>query len=642
MDRPPPAPAPPAPAPPPADRLPAAPTTGDRGLGDRGLGNRGTENRGIGDRGIGSRGIGNRGTENRGTGPQRSALSAPPRVDFPDTIVGEVPTLPIYVTNLDRRYQAQVHIHLDDETVFRVRSKPAWLRASVEPSAPIVIEFRPRTRAVWRARLRVTAVWQGNAHPAEELVIELQGLAHRDGEPTHAEAAEQARRETEARTAAQQQARTNAELERAYAAYSKSATQAPPHGLEVQLRRAYDDALSLLENISNEQRIGVNTARGEAKSFRRKPRAPERSLAWELAIVALDVASAGLANVVSSKLGRALRRPSHGTPRAAKQIAPGLDTKDFPAPAAKAPSRAPRKKSLELHDEPIDYLTESVKTLLRDSAAGHLEAAIRNGKDFGADNVEAAVYFFAMQDSLLNQQIAARKQALIRLHYGLIPRLHGKDAETVIDTFQATVAGLAEAHTEAQKEQLKQSRKVWMRFLSQGALGSMPAPSSEDGGRVSDTRGANHTAPSGGQVTPIDGVIEAEIEADFAKPATPVKLLGLRCTGVTSALFKGLLAANEYRLRGIGVVVRVAGKAKGVAEFRISAVQDESGELRFTDNTAPAGIPSTWLTRKAGGWGTTRQHAGARVLMDEVLDTVLGEAVGDGHVFFVPIWTDQQ
>lgn len=65
-------------------------------------------------------------------------------------------------------------------------------------------------------------------------------------------------------------------------------------------------------------------------------------------------------------------------------------------------------------------------------------------------------------------------------------------------------------------------------------------------------------------------------------------------------------------------------------------VQDEAGELRFTDNTAAAGTPSTWLTRKAGGWGANRQQAGARMLMDEVLDTPLARSDKP-----VRLWTDQ-
>ena len=544
-----------------------------------------------------------KGTEKKGIGGARDrSLHAPALIEFPDTIVGDRPTIDVYIVNMNATYEATIDVSVDGAKEFVVRSKPARLRPGREGvTRPIVIEFLPRARTDLRARLRVQATWQMNAVPPEDIVVELRGKSHLDGEPTHAEAAEAARRDKEAAAAAARKEQTRAALEKAFDKYTALDGPQPHRGQELKLQRMLWDAEGVLEDIARAQRDAIDVPKEEAGHFNRRPRVPQRELAWEIGIRVLDLVSAGLAGVVAG----AIHRAEHDLPAAGP-------------------------KNLKPSAASFDFVAESAKSIMKDSAKAVLKQAKENGKDLQIDSKEAAIYFFAMQKSLVREQINQRRAALGQVYFGFVPKLH-VDAHRTVAAFKTIVDGLTAAHGKAPDLQEHQARLAWMSFLSQGALGSVPAPARE-GGTTTDTRGASATASDRGRVTPIDGVVEVEIEADYNKPASPVTVLSVRCTGIIRNMLSGVVKTNDHRLRGLAVVVRATGRAKGVAEFRVSVVQDEGGNIRYTDNTGAAGTPSTWLTRKAGGWGTTRQHAGARKLMDEVLDAPLTS---------VEVWTDQ-
>jgi hypothetical protein len=333
-----------------------------------------------------------------------------------------------------------------------------------------------------------------------------------------------------------------------------------------------------------------------------------------LAFWALDGASAGLAAGLTTAIGERLRAIT-ATPR---RWAP--------------------------HPRTIDTFQEGFKVLFEiraaDAAKAQVQGVFGNAAPGQADRAETALYFFREQELTLNRVKDARRKALTRAYYGLMPGLR-TDGQATLKAMENAVAALTTLQGVAAKVQAHHARLAWMSYLSQSVVGSRtseelrrarlrPMP---EGGPVTDLRGISETAPPGGLVTPIDGVLEVEIEADYRAPTRPVKVLSVRCTGVTRPLVEAVFKQHGPRLRGLPLVVRAAGRAPGMAEFAVNVVKDEAGNVGFTDNTAAAGQPSKWLARKAGKWESAAQQEGARTLMDEVLDAPIDPRT--------MLWTDQ-
>jgi hypothetical protein len=517
--------------------------------------------------------------------------------------------------NLDPLYEASLLVTVIGSSAFVVRTAPSRLRPSREGhSSPIVIAFVPGSGPSANARLRIAATWQMNAIAPTEIFVELRGEAHSAGAMTSAEVAAQQRAETARAAAVARDAHTAARLDAAFAKESADPRAYPHQGQVTALRRLYDGAESVLDKIGDDQDVGIATVDGEARVFHRRVVQAESSLALALAFAALDAASAGLAAGLTSAIGDRFR----------------------------AMTAAPRQGAP--HPRMIDTFQEGFKVLFETSAAdaakATIHAAARGTSTPPAGQPEAILYFFRQQQLTLNKLKAARRQALERAYYGLMPGLR-TDGKATLKAMEDAVAALTTVADTAVEVQEHAERIAWMSYLAQSAMGARtsdelrrrgmrPMP---EGGPVTDIRGLGETAPPGGQVTPIDGVLEVEIEADYRAPSRPVKVLNVRCTGVTRAMLKAVISRHGPRLRGLPLVVRAAGHAPGIHEFAVNVVKDEAGNVGFTDNTAAAGQPSKWLARKAGKWDAAAQHEGARTLMEEVLDAPIDvEAM---------LWTDQ-
>ncbi len=574
------------------------------------------KNRGIGEPGTKGKGLEEQGTKRKGTEyrgiakkpaptPKGRSLHAPAKVEFPDTIVGEGPTIDIYVVNLNPRYAATITANVVGASEFVVRAKPEHLRPAHERvTKPIVVGFFPRARSEVNAQLRIHATWQMGAVPPEEITIELRGKAHMDGEPTHAEAAEAARRQKALAEATARDSKAAADLKKEFEDYTKRDGPPPHRGQEAAFGSLYREAVRQMNFIVREQIGGIGLAAREAGAFVRERRPPARSVAWAIAIGAVDLATAGIAGVVAGAIKRKVEEePTWTSP---------------PRPRVRT-----SQKTIEPTEPTLDFVADSVKALIRQTARDVLNEA---AKDFKEEGGQAAIYFFDMQDRLISKQAAARETKLNVVFNGYLPQLH-KNGTATLATFRHVVDAITLGVEHARDLQAHQGRMSWMRFLAQGALGSADAPPGSGLEKVTNVRGATATAPERGRVALIDGVVDVEIAADYNAPKTPVKVVAVRCGGITRSSFEELLKENQHRLRGLSVVVRATGKAKGVAEFKVCVVQNESGEIEFVDNTGASGTQSTWLTRKAAGTGTARQHTGARKLMDEVLDSVLSASL---------------
>ena len=589
--------------------------TANKGTANKGIANKGTANKGTPNKGTANKGTANKGADNRGAGRPDASLAAPAVVAFPDLAVGEHVTADVYVYNLDPLYEASLLVTVIGSPAFVVRTAPVRLRPSREgPSSPIVLAFVPSDGASANARLRVAATWQMNAVAPTELFVELRGEAHTAGAMTNAETVTQQRAEAARLAAVAREARTAARLEAAFAKESADPRAYPHQGQVTALRRLYDSAERELDKIGDDQRVGITTVDGEARTFRRRVVQAESSLALALAFAALDAASAGLAAGLTSAIGDRFR----------------------------AMTAAPRRGAP--HPRMIDTFQEGFKVLFEvsaaDAAKAQLQAAAGRAGTPPADQPEAILYFFRQQQLTLNKLKAARRQALERAYYGLMPGLR-TDGTATLKAMEDAVTALTTVADKAVELQEHAERIAWMSYLAQSAMGARtsdelrrrgmrPMPA---GGPVTDIRGIGETAPPGGQVTPIDGVLEVEIEADYRAPSRPVKVLNVRCSGVTRAMLEAVIVRHGPRLRGLPLVVRAAGHAPGIHEFAVNVVKDEAGNVGFTDNTAAAGQPSKWLARKAGKWDAAAQHEGARTLMEEVLDAPIDvEAM---------LWTDQ-
>ena len=553
-------------------------------------------------------------------------LAVPPSIDFGEVVVGEHPTEQRPIYNLTST-PASVVVGLSGSPDFALMSAPTRLRSTGEGAsdAPVVIRYLPTKRTESKATLHVHAGWAMGVWPATDVEVPVVGKAYGPGERSHAEEeATAARRDERARAAAAQKVSTDA-ADRAVEADNRI-DDPYPRGAENQLQQEYQRADRALDELTSNQRAGIDAAREEAAAFHRKVPHADRGLLFTLAMFGLDMATAGAAGAVARRVSTVLGKATTGA--AVPRLVAGQVVAPAPG-AAPAVDRAP--------EELVAFIADGLKQGLKDAGkAGRKRLGDPASRHDDAGSETPWIDFFLEQTIALNASVRERGNALDHAFQRLQPLLR-TSAAGAGRAMAAIADGLAEAAGAASAQQADQSRFAWMRFLSQSALGSLTPTAAtalgldtgDEAAPITDTRGAVAPPREGEAMGRFDGVLDLEFAADYAHPSAPVRLVRASMTGVTPRMADRL---RSRQLAEVGVVIRAHGTAPGQANLPITVVRDEVGNIRFTDDTGAAGMPSTWLSRKGGSLQPSpeRQLDGARKLMAELMAAPIEELENRG------------
>lgn len=575
---------------------------------------------------VGGNPVGGGGAPAAAVDPASARLVGPPRIDFGEIVTGECATEDRQIFNLHPTYEAAVNVSLSGSPDLLLIGKPDRLHPSREGlGTPVTIAYQPNRRERASAVLRVTARWQTDAWPETTIEILVIGAAHAPGEPSHAqEEAAAVARAGEQQTAAADAARTR-QLDDALARENQN--DAPyAQGADNRLLEVYERAQHQLELLTAEQRQGVDDVGKEVDAFHRLVPRSQHSLLFDLAMFALDAATAGIAGALAVKLSKVVSHVVPGAARAddihgAVVWSPGREKVDNPGSAA--------------------MLVESFKQAFKQAGKAGRETAFGQGAEAAVDGIASGetLDFFSGLASAVNWSATGRADALTHFRSQLLPTLR-VDPEQAIAQMEEMCHQFADLADDAKGFQKDETRLAWMRFLSQHALGSLSAKQAAglglapgaDGAAITDVRGAAVPPMDGGAMASVDGMLDLAFEADYDTPERAVRVKQGRLTGVHLNMIETI---KSRPLRELGIVIRAHGTVASGAP-PIVVVRDEAGNVRFTDETGAVGQPSTWLSRKGGSLRPSpeRQRLGAIALMDQLLDQTivqLGASIETDH-----------
>ena len=544
-------------------------------------------------------------------------LAVPPAIDFGEVVVGERPTEAGHVFNLHPSHLAYLSVSLAGSPEVALVSKPDRLRPSRDGlGPPIVLRFQPTKRTVARATLTLSASWLEGVWPATTVEVPVTARAYAPGERTHAEEDVAAAGAIAAGEQAKAGAQREAALE-ARVALDQRIDDPYPQGPKNDFDVAFEDAKAALAEVTDQQAGGVATANEEATAYRRAIPRSEPGLLFSLAMFGVDMATAGIAGSLASRLGA----------RVSQRVKVGPTTEAVGDALIWTGSREVALNPAES----VAMVVESFKTGFKDAGKTARKAAFNGDHAGGGGSGDsgARIEFFGEQRSELARSKAARSYALTDANRHLRPLLRSAPDQAVA-AMRAIQEELLAVASESRETQALQSRVAWMRFLSQGALGSLDADDARvlglrpgaDGATLTDTRRAVVVPGEHEAMQDLPGVLDIEFAADYNRPEEPVFPTRARLPGIHEKMLRRLKSKTP---RELGIVVRAHGTAPGMAVLPITVVRDEAGNVRFTDDTGAAGQESTWLSRKGGSRHASpeRQRLGAMKLMDELIDRPL-------------------
>ena len=620
---------------------PTAPPFGDpaTGIANKGIANKGTANKGTA----------NKLTGNKGLTPPTSAttyLFAATDLEFADIVVGDVVTKELWVVNAHLSSEAYLLATIDsprprmtDVAPFQLIDVPQRLRPSREGGVPGKIVFQPAQVGDYSATVTVTARWQDRSVPEQRVVIAVRGWSREEGQPTRAEVQAVATAAADKVSAEQQRIRVRAAMQKRY---DQETDEPYPQSKLNALTKAFELAKPELARITAAQLSAIELAEDEAQAFRRRPPPSSSGLGRAIALLALDVASAGIAGRIGAKV------VEHFATRDVA-VAPGRvffrDPKTRRREVAElyGPARLEQIPAL-LSDAGLAALDEMVQAtvlgiLSRDDDAGDVGDGER-----GAEEKQAGFEFFFQQREAVNDLALKRTRSLVEMQFLLRPFLR-KDADAAVMAMEVFRKQLAAEKTTAAAIQAASTRHAWMSFLSQNAVGTVTSGQLLDrglrwpeGGSATVTDAARLAVPfKDGKPPAYDGVLDVYLAAELHRPEAPIKVARLHMNGVTEAMLRNSLVSADGDGRGgarfseLRVVMRIIPTAPAVLDFGVVVVRDEAGNVFSSDTTGATPQDRTWLARRAGRRtaSAAAQHEGAVALVNDLLRLVVSrEALG--------------
>jgi hypothetical protein len=520
--------------------------------------------------------------------------AGPPAFDFGKVPPGVKRRLTLPILNLVD-VPAMVTARFEGSAAITLQSAPMRLlehRRPIEDGAQdIELSFvAPTPRGTHRGTVLVDLSW-GNAVKPETLAIpvialsaldhEHSGLSDRDSERLHNSRLEETNR-----------ARMTKQAEEELAAFDK----AHPGFQHDAFERMEKEVASALALVGQQQRVGIERAEAEIYKYKKAPPpAAKASFMAELAMIALDIASAGVANAIAKGVEGTLKMVSKAAvTNASKQLSMQLGESTIYAisdslkEAFKISSKRARGGSATKSTEPDIARTPSSKGLSDDPRIAFIETAKTANNFHEHDRTTGLIHSGALLRPLLFRNPDAAIDALTKIKQTMLSEA-GHASETF---YNATI-------------------RRWFAFISELQL-DLHRAGSVDGRRIQ----------------PVRGVVDIGFQAGVT-PREPIHVRTAIMRGVSNAATKQLRTTPLY---GLDVPIRVYGlPSSNHAELLITVTRAPNGKLEFVDQT-------NGLAPGSGSWLRTYGHGDPERGADRLLQKLLGRSLEDQGI---PLTTDQ-
>lgn len=547
-----------------------------------------------------------------------SAIGFPRQLALGDHEVGTQSFHDTPVFNAEPYSEASVSYRLTGDPSFALVSAPDRLRPSregLDPGKTVRLVFSPSRRGRFAGSLEISMVWPTLGRGPEVLRVPLAAEAHRAGEPT---LAEQAAEDAANASALERDAQEHAQRERTMAAIAAEAQRDThfPAGPLRELGNARDAARDALDLVFEKRKNGADAADKLVSAFVRPPSPKEQpSLAEQLAWVALDMATAGVAGAIARRL----------EPVVASLLTVRTAAHTGRSGAVASQTSLPGRPLVALFTDAVkDAVKQTGRAARSDADAGSPTQAPLDGQ---------VAFFLVLHGSLADQRYAGKRSA-VTAHDALLPTLLTAPGQAVA-AMLAIAEGLRAEADSVTNVQLQAALEQWLRYLAQTSMGAVGVGEAADRklrmrghNSLTDTRGATH-APRDSQLATgrplpaFDGLIDVHFIADPLRPQLPASCTWWRIAGVSAGLRKQFAARP---LHDLAVPVRAIGSL-GSSAMTVTVTRDEGHNIAFDDDSAAPGQQASWLSRKVGDrrGSITGQTAGARQLLRELLSQPLGE-----------------
>jgi hypothetical protein len=513
--------------------------------------------------------------------------AGPPSFDFGKVPPGKHQTLSIPIFNLVAS-PASAAVRYDGASSISLRSAPTHLYTAgtqlPDGAQHVVLQFvAPTARGTHRGTVRIDLSWGAAAKP-ETLTIPVIAHSMLENESTddelEAERAPRRKQQTEDVARAKQVKQAEDEL----AAFDKAHPGHKDNGFDTKL----DDVRDAMVAVGKQQKVGIDRAAREIMKYKKAPPVIQPNVVFELAMIALDIASAGVANAI------------------AKGAEGGL----------KALSKAAAPKTVQLGVATIHAISDSLKEALK-IASKHARAPSGSktqpeptqgtGANLSAD---PRVAFLEVAETENNLHEYERKTGLNHSAALLRPLLF-KNSQAAIEALAAIEGSLKAELGHASQAYYTATIRGWFSLIAQLEL---------DLNRVGSVDGK--------PIGPARGVVDIGFQAG-ASPRDRVIAKSAIMRGVSNAAATPLW--QEPLLRA-GVPIRVYGvPSPNHAELLVTVTRNAAGTVEYIDQTNGAAPGSgQWLKRRGGG----DARAGAELLLKDILSTSLESQK-------LPVTTDQ-
>lgn len=553
--------------------------------------------------------------------------AGPPAVELGDQEIGTQTFHEAMVWNLET-IEANVVARVEGDPSVQLVAAPGRIFPSRELANPDAKEnkfrlvFSPTKRGPTTATLHVLLNWRAGAHKPVELAIPIKGAAHAAGTPTlDEEAAQAARRAQQQRESMERSSDEKRREAREDEDWKTHRVHGDEHSREA-LEAATVGARIALDNLFQNRVAGVEAAKSEAERYVQARPRHEESLLASLAMAGLEIATAGIAGAIAKRLEGPLEKllttvtqPHHNLAGAA--IAAG---KDVPAKHV------------------VALLTDGIKQGVKTIEKGLHQA---NAREHGAQkraatgdtghkgipplSADPMIEFFTSEKIALSSDHAVEAHRVsLRTKNELAPLLDlpgdaPRNAVRAMDKVTEEIAGMNQ-DKEAAALQAQASAVHWMRYLAQASLGAVSPQTAAAEGKHLDPHGLPLTDMSNANARPASGLIDLVFAASAGHPETPATLRSVFVQGVSNLIAQRLV---QQSLLDAGLAVRAQGTpADGDASLPVTVTRDEAGNITYSDQTRPPGVPgASWLARKAGDLhgGPSAELRGARKLIEEEL-----------------------
>jgi hypothetical protein len=529
--------------------------------------------------------------------------AVPPVLDFGKIAPGSHATETWTIYNLVNK-PAGITVSYTGDPAIQLLEKPTALNPAGQQSQNgIKLRFDSKSHGTHRGTLTIRYDWQYEVPDPETFTVQVVAHSMMPHEHTADEIAEQAKRTRDDQVAHKQQESDAAKQRRELEEFIKK----HPRIETDDFRNAVEKLQIQARRLNAKQQAGITFAENQVGKFKRRLPPKAQSLWMEAAMLALDIASAGIAGRIAKRLELDMI--------AAKVI--------FREDLGGGVTGAPKELAKWTNRAVISMFTDSLKEAIkggskraRDYVKNKPDTEGEHGKDGDADkNKDAAFEFFKEQRTMLADVGAGREDGILDASAALRPMLFNneKGAMAALEVCRKRLSAEADGEEPADI-QAKHSIDAWVRFLSENSFGEKGSPNEVH--KIGDVRNYH-------EVKKFDGLIDISFKLGKS-PMDPVIVTGARMYGVSDTV------AARYADRPLmehDVAVRAYGKGgagTNHAEIPITVVRHSDGRIEFKqENMGLTHDPVDYLSRKVYRRGSAAELGAKKLIEEEIMSKSL-------------------